>query len=207
MERVQKRIGDWKTKWLSFVGRLQLVLSVIGSMHVYWASVFILPAGIIHDIEQLMCGFLWCQGEMKRGRAKVSWDDLCLPKKEGGLGVRKLEKFTVALMSSHIWKILTHKETLWVRWIHSYKLKNRSFWDIPMGANISWDWRKLLSIRPLIRHHIWHKIGNGRKTSVWFDKWDNLCPLMDHITNRAITSAGLDNQTMIADVVVNNTWT
>ena len=112
---------------LSFVGRLQLVLSVLGSMHVYWASVFILLTGIIHDIEQLMCCFLWCQGEMNRGRAKVSWDDLCLPKKEGGLGVRKLEKFNVALMSSHVWKILTYKETLWVRWIHSYKLKNKSF--------------------------------------------------------------------------------
>ena len=53
-----------------------------------------------------------------------------------------LEKFNVALMSSHVWKILTHKETLWVRWIYSYKLKNRSFWDIPIGANISWGWRK-----------------------------------------------------------------
>ncbi|PWA70906.1 reverse transcriptase domain, Reverse transcriptase zinc-binding domain protein [Artemisia annua] len=88
---------------------------------------------------------------MKRGRAKVSWDDLCLPKTEGGLGVRKLEKVNVALMSSHVWKILTHKETLWVRWIHSYKLKDRSFWDIRMVANVSWGWRKLLTIRPLIR--------------------------------------------------------
>ena len=30
---------------------------------------------------------------------------------------------------------------------------------------------------------------------------------MDHITNRAITSAGLSNQTIIADIVVNNAWT
>ncbi|PWA94871.1 reverse transcriptase domain, Reverse transcriptase zinc-binding domain protein [Artemisia annua] len=100
------------------MGRLQLALSVHGSMHVYWASVCILPAGICHDIDQLICDFLWCQGEMKRGGAKVCWDDLSLPKKEGGLGVRKLEKFNVALMSFHVWKILTHKETLWVRWIH-----------------------------------------------------------------------------------------
>ncbi|GJY37195.1 hypothetical protein Tco_0422573 [Tanacetum coccineum] len=83
VERVQKRIGDWKNKWLSFAGCHQLVLSIISSMHLYWASVFILPSGIIHDIEQLMCGFLWCQGDMKRGKPKVSWDDVCLPKCEG----------------------------------------------------------------------------------------------------------------------------
>ena len=91
-------------------------------MHLYWASVFILPAGIIHDIEQLMCGFLWCQGEMKRGKAKVSWEDVCLPKSEGSLGVRKLETFNVALMSAHIWKLFNRKESMRVRWIHAYKL-------------------------------------------------------------------------------------
>ncbi|GJV36669.1 hypothetical protein Tco_1409146 [Tanacetum coccineum] len=86
VERVRKRIGDWKNKSLSFAERRQLVVSVLSSMHIYWASVFILPAGIIHDIEQLMCGFLWCKGEMQRGNAKVAWEDLCLPKLEGGLG-------------------------------------------------------------------------------------------------------------------------
>ncbi|GJT02058.1 hypothetical protein Tco_0823227 [Tanacetum coccineum] len=44
----------------------QLVTSMLSSLHVYWASMFILPAGIIHDIEKLMNGFLWCLGEMKR---------------------------------------------------------------------------------------------------------------------------------------------
>nr|GEY03267.1 hypothetical protein [Tanacetum cinerariifolium] len=35
------------------------------------------------------------------------------------------------LMVSHVWKLLALKESLWVKWIHVYKLKNRSFWDIP----------------------------------------------------------------------------
>ncbi|GKD09685.1 hypothetical protein Tco_1189370, partial [Tanacetum coccineum] len=41
---------------------------------------------IIHDLEQLMRGFLWCQVEMKKGKAKVAWDSVCTPQKEGGLG-------------------------------------------------------------------------------------------------------------------------
>ncbi|GJU01623.1 reverse transcriptase domain, reverse transcriptase zinc-binding domain protein [Tanacetum coccineum] len=46
------------------------------------------------------------------GKAKVAWEDVCLPKIEGGLVIWKLHTFNVALMSSHVWKILTNQETL-----------------------------------------------------------------------------------------------
>ncbi|GKE39207.1 hypothetical protein Tco_1462612 [Tanacetum coccineum] len=139
VERVQIRMEDWKYKSLSIAGRLQLIASVIGSMHVYWASVFIIPSSVLHDIKQLMQGFLWCQGNVKRGKAKVAWEVVYLPKQEGGLGIRRLDHFNSALMVSHVWKLLTLKESLWVKWIHEYKLKGRSFWDIPMRGNMSWS--------------------------------------------------------------------
>nr|GEX67474.1 hypothetical protein [Tanacetum cinerariifolium] len=66
-----------------------------------------------------------------RGKVKVAWDVVCLPKQEGGLGIRRLDHFNKALMVSHVWKLLSLKESLLVKWIHVYKLKNRSFWDIP----------------------------------------------------------------------------
>ncbi|GJZ49360.1 protein LAZ1 [Tanacetum coccineum] len=88
VEKAKNRIGDWKNKSLSFAGRLQLCRSVISSMHVYWASVLMIPIGILLDIEQLIRGFLWCNGELKRGKAKIGngkdisvwfdvWCDLC----------------------------------------------------------------------------------------------------------------------------------
>nr|GEX46816.1 hypothetical protein [Tanacetum cinerariifolium] len=110
--------------------RLQLIQSVLSSLHVYWSSVFMLPSRVLLDIEQIMRGFLWSQDNMSRGKVKVAWDVICLPKQEGGLGIRRLDHFNKALMVSHVWKILSLKESLWVKWIHVYKLKNRSFWDI-----------------------------------------------------------------------------
>nr|GFA38051.1 reverse transcriptase domain, reverse transcriptase zinc-binding domain protein [Tanacetum cinerariifolium] len=71
---------------VKYLGRLQLCKSVISSMHVYWASVLLIPRGIISDIQQLIRGFLWCNGEYKRGKAKVAWDDICLPKQKEDLG-------------------------------------------------------------------------------------------------------------------------
>ncbi|GJT98871.1 reverse transcriptase domain-containing protein [Tanacetum coccineum] len=79
-------------------------------------------------------GFLWCQGSMSRGKEKVAWEVGCLPKKEGGLGILRLDHFNKALMVSYIWKLLSLKESLWVKWIHVYKLRNQSFWEIPYRA-------------------------------------------------------------------------
>ncbi|GKB27115.1 hypothetical protein Tco_0866516 [Tanacetum coccineum] len=89
IEKVQKRVNDWKNKSLSTADRLQLIQSVIGSLHVFWASVFIFPSYILLDIEQIMRGFLWCHGSMSRGKAKVAWEVVCLPKVKGGLGIRR----------------------------------------------------------------------------------------------------------------------
>ncbi|GJY81560.1 hypothetical protein Tco_0494311 [Tanacetum coccineum] len=44
---------------------------------------------------------------------------------------------------------------------------------------MSWGWRKLLQIRYTIRPFIWHKLYNGKSTSVWFDKWCDLCPNLE----------------------------
>ncbi|GJR59950.1 sodium/hydrogen exchanger 6 [Tanacetum coccineum] len=95
--------------------------------------------GDVHSTNIIMEGLEEFKGvsglDMKRGKAKVSWDDVCLPKCKGGLGIRKLADFNITLMSAYIWNILTHKETMWVRWIHAYKLKTRSFWDVHLGSN------------------------------------------------------------------------
>ncbi|GJW96286.1 putative reverse transcriptase domain, reverse transcriptase zinc-binding domain protein [Tanacetum coccineum] len=81
-EEVKNKVNDWKNKFFSFAGMVQLVQFVLGFMHVYWASVFIIPSRILLDIELLMRGFIWCQCEMRKCKAKVTWEAVCLPKRE-----------------------------------------------------------------------------------------------------------------------------
>nr|GEY36726.1 hypothetical protein [Tanacetum cinerariifolium] len=206
VEKVSHRTGDWKNKSLSYAGRLQLCRSVLSSMHVYWVAVLVIPIGIIQDIEQLMRGFLWCDGEFKNGKAKVAWDIICLPKCEGGLGIRSLEIFNIALMTTHIWNLVSNRESLWIRWAHMYKLKGRTIWGIPARADMSWGWRKLLQIREVVKHFFWSDLGNGRSTSIWFDRWNVQCPLIRYLTPREITHEGYNMKTCVADLVSNEGW-
>ncbi|XP_071739260.1 uncharacterized protein [Rutidosis leptorrhynchoides] len=149
VDRVKCKIQDWKNNFLSFAGRVQLISSVITSMQLYWQSMFIIPDAIVKEIEALMKGFLWCQGDMKRGKAKVKWSNVCLPKEEG-LGVKCLKDWNMALMVTHNWRLITNKHLLWVKWIHEYRLKGMSFWDVPSVAGASVGWRKLLVIRDTV---------------------------------------------------------
>nr|XP_043639244.1 uncharacterized protein LOC122610314 [Erigeron canadensis] len=174
--RVEKRIHDWRNKFLSFAGRLQLIKSVLSSMQV-------------------------C-----RGKAKVAWEIVCLPKEEGGLGIRRLDLFNVALLSAHIWNIITLKESLWVCWIHMYKLRGQNFWNVKLKGNMSWGWRKLLQIRCLIRKFFWYNIGNGCTTSAWYDNWSSRSPLIDHLTPRMISAAGFSLNDSVAMLIQDGAW-
>ncbi|KAJ9535397.1 hypothetical protein OSB04_un001487 [Centaurea solstitialis] len=80
IDKVKRRIMDWKNKWLSFAGRLQLINSVLSSISVYWSSMFLLPASVVKEIEKLLRNFLWSSGEAIRGKAKVAWKVVCLPR-------------------------------------------------------------------------------------------------------------------------------
>ncbi|GJR37328.1 hypothetical protein Tco_1213012 [Tanacetum coccineum] len=186
VEKVKNRTGDWKNKSLSFAGMLQLCKSVLLSMQVYWASVLLIPKGIIYDIHQLVRGFLWCNGEYKRGKFKVAWEVICLPKNEGGLRIRDLDVLNVALMTTHIWNIISHKDSLWVSWIHRYKLQGRSFWEVPIVADSAWGWRKLLQLRELV--------------NLLFS------PLANLLTLRDISNGGFNMNSCVSDLVVIGQW-
>ncbi|GJT31865.1 hypothetical protein Tco_0922284 [Tanacetum coccineum] len=64
---------------------------------------------------------------MRKGKANVAWEDVCRPKKEGDLGLRRLNEFNKALMILHVWKLISLKGSLWVQRIHEYKIRGRNF--------------------------------------------------------------------------------
>ena len=85
IQRITSHIRSWSARVLSFADRLQLVRSILRSLLVYWASVFVLPAKVHINVDKILHSYLWrCKAE-GRGGAKVAWDKVCLPFDEGGL--------------------------------------------------------------------------------------------------------------------------
>ncbi|GKC39248.1 RNA-directed DNA polymerase, eukaryota [Tanacetum coccineum] len=101
------------------------------------------------------------------GKAKVSWDAVCKPKDQGGLGLKNLGIWNEVLMVKHLWNVASKKDTLWVKWISVEILKGWSIWEAQSESNCSVGWKNILSLRDKVKSHIWWKIGNGRSVNVW----------------------------------------
>jgi len=60
--------------------------------------------GVINLLEQKLNRFLW-SGKDEKAKAKVSWEKICVPKKEGGLGLKRIGAWNKAAMLRHIWNL------------------------------------------------------------------------------------------------------
>nr|GEX02552.1 RNA-directed DNA polymerase, eukaryota, reverse transcriptase zinc-binding domain protein [Tanacetum cinerariifolium] len=139
-------------------------------------------------------GFLWCQGDLAKGKAKIAWKQVCKPKDEGGLGIKDLSLWNEVLMSKHLWNVVFIKESLWVKQINLVRLKGRSIWEVDCKKNASHGWKQILNLRDKMRKHIVYKVGEGSKIFLWHDKWWGPEPLSKFIPTNDIRQAGLDTE-------------
>lgn len=202
IDQVKGKIQQWQNNWLTYAGRLQLALSVLMSMQVYWSSVFILPVSVSNAIERLVRNFIWGGTEMVQSRSKVRWYDVCMPKSEGGLGIRSLRSWNKTLMAYHIWSNVTNRDSLWVKWVHTYRLKGKNFWQVKVPWNASISWKRILGIREDFRKFFVTDIGNGSDTSFWYDNWTGEGPLCSRVSPRDIARMGYEGRATVSDLVV-----
>ena len=86
LDRIKKRLSGWRSKFLSFGGRLVLLKYVMSSLPVYAISFFKASSGIIYSLESLFIKKNWGGSEDNRKISWVSWNDICASKEYGGLG-------------------------------------------------------------------------------------------------------------------------
>ncbi|GJZ33992.1 RNA-directed DNA polymerase, eukaryota, reverse transcriptase zinc-binding domain protein [Tanacetum coccineum] len=194
------------TKHLTFTDCKGLIDKVKIKMQVYWASMFILPKSVIKDINKLLKGFLWCQGNLSKGKAKVAWKQVCKPKDEGGLGIKDLSTWNEVLMAKHLWNVASRKESLWVKWINKVRLKGCSIWEVETDVNSSHGWKQILSLRVKMRKHVFCKLRDGSSIFLWHDRWWGPEPLIKTIPLAVINQAGLDPRSTIKDMTSNGQW-
>ncbi|XP_031254787.1 uncharacterized protein LOC116112803 [Pistacia vera] len=163
-------------------------------------------AEVVQTIEKLLHSSLWSGTDMCKGKVRIAWKDVWSPKNEGGMGIRSLKSKNIALMMYHLWSILSISDSLWVKWIHTYKLRGKSFWNIRIAWDASWCWRKLLKMRDQVRNHIRIDLGNGQDTFLWFDNWHPQGPLDKIIPSRIFYVSGLRHNARVSDIIRNDHW-
>ncbi|KAK4384330.1 hypothetical protein Sango_3071600 [Sesamum angolense] len=176
-QKIDSRIHGWEGTNLSFAGMVQLIKSVLLALGVFWAMAFLLPKGVIKEIDKRLRTFLW-KGTTASGYPKVTWDFVCRLLEEGGQGIRDVQALNRALMSRHLWAVISHDRTsIWVDWITHYRLRGKSVWTVSTTKGV-WGWRKMLALRNILLPHIQFRVGSGGSFSLWHDSWHHLGPLI-----------------------------
>ncbi|KAL0439655.1 UNVERIFIED_CONTAM: hypothetical protein Slati_2448500 [Sesamum latifolium] len=139
--------------------------------------------------------FLW-KGSSGRGYAKVSWQQVCASKKEGGLGIRRVLHLNQALMLKQVRHILQEDEqSIWVQWVLIHRLRIQTMW-VYQCSTATWCCKKLIKLSTLLILGLEYRIGDGRKFKLWTDLWHPRGPLI-HSFPRGPTITGLPADSLL----------
>jgi hypothetical protein len=206
LEKITGRIDSWLSRNLSYAGRLQLLSSVLYSLQVYWSGIFILPKSVIKAIEQKFNRFLWNGNSVGSAKAKVSWKDVCYPKREGGLGLKSLEGWNQTSMLRHVWSLFARSGSIWVAWVRENFLKRRSFWSVGIPQSCSWSWRKILKLRDVAKRFLKFEVGSGENIHMWLDSWHPAGIFLETYGQRVVYDAHSSMEAKLSSVIVNGDW-
>ncbi|GKU94711.1 hypothetical protein SLEP1_g8164 [Rubroshorea leprosula] len=181
IETFRRKLSVWKGKFLSLGGRITLINSVLSSLPVFLMSLHLLPKQVIRELDKIRRSFLW--GGVGEGRkiAWVAWERVCYEKKEGGLGVKNLRWFNMALLGKWWGRLIGGDKGLWSRvlvekyggkggnwlsWMKESRGIGSPWWNdickLDTGSSNKVGW--LLSNFNL-------KLGDEKSVRFWLDVW------------------------------------
>ncbi|XP_060210411.1 uncharacterized protein LOC132637318 [Lycium barbarum] len=105
IQKIVARISSWIAKKLSYIGRVQLVKSVIFGIQSYLSQLFLIPAKVIKTIEAYFRSDIWSGTNEITKRALVSWSTTCLPKIAGGLHLFDLKLWNKTAVAKMCWDL------------------------------------------------------------------------------------------------------
>lgn len=89
------------------------------------------------SIEQPYRSFLWKGDATNAYGKKVKWDLVRRPRKKGGVGIRKVDNWNIACLIRIFWLLFCGFDSIQISSIHTWLLKNRSFWYVLFPSHSS----------------------------------------------------------------------
>ncbi|XP_074298556.1 uncharacterized protein LOC141629455 [Silene latifolia] len=174
LDKIVSKIRGIGARKLIYAGRLVLINSVLNTLHNYWASIFLIPKGVVKRIEGICRNFLWCGGSEYNRAPLVAWHHVCCSKKEGGLSIKDVGVWNIASVGKLVNWIYTKADRLWdphppVLWYHDV-------WDprvLPKQAFIGLEtWLQLkLNVHSSSSSKLQRIICRVVKLAAWYAIW------------------------------------
>lgn len=133
---------------------------------------------VLNEIKSLVCRFLWGSIEGHRKIHLVSRETVCLLLDLGGVDIKRISEFNIALLCKWVWRI--SEDSLWARLVkekYGYT-STSSFPKFPGGAIGCNIWKGLRKAFQLFCRLICFRVGADNKVKFWLEPWCSDRPLM-----------------------------
>ncbi|KAJ9548105.1 hypothetical protein OSB04_020648 [Centaurea solstitialis] len=179
INKFQRRLCNWKAATLSAGGRLTLCKSVLGSLSLYYFSLFKAPAKVTNVLESTRLRFFWGMKENERKIAWVAWKKVCADFGSGGLGIGSLKAQNIALLAKWWWRFFNTAEgSLWKSVIQAFHGPMGGLVGSTNSGKFAGLWKNIIKIQTdLLKATIpirgWFQcnIGSNSCFHFWKDVW------------------------------------
>ncbi|KAF3775227.1 retrotransposable element ORF2 protein [Nymphaea thermarum] len=159
--RTSLKLTLWKQKCLSFADRLSLIKHPLSMMSAYWSLMVKLPATTCKLLNKMAAEFLWgdtCK-LLNKNHHRIKWATLCLPKLEGGVGLRDLSETNQANLAFLVYR-MSQQSSPWAELVRGRYYERKALTDSSIrGKRVS-------------KGDVCWKIGNGKLVKFWTDQWE-----------------------------------
>lgn len=105
--KMRNKLQPWKGRNMSSGGRLILTNSSLSSIPRYLMRMFMLGESTHQQMDSIRSTFFWRGVSDKFKYHMMEWENLCLPKDYGGLGIINTRTMNEALLTKWIWRLYT----------------------------------------------------------------------------------------------------
>jgi hypothetical protein len=164
-----------------------------------------IPASVCDEAEKICGDFIWGSTTNQRKCHLVSWEKICRPKEEGGLGFKNLRMLNQAYIHKLAWQMVAEPNKLWVQVMRAkYKCGSLSTPSIVVRSNSSNIWRSISKSWQQVKSHIRWVINDGHGTRFWRDPWIPNCGALEDHYEASIPSTEIEYS--VSNYVINENW-
>ncbi|XP_074305162.1 uncharacterized protein LOC141640175 [Silene latifolia] len=167
LNKIQSYLQHWATRFFSYVGKVQLLNSVIFGLTNFWCATALLPKNIIKALNKLCKDICRSIEDGKRRLIFKSWKSICSPWQEGGFNMKELFSWNKALLDKWLWILEVKKSGLWFEWTQAYHLTNSSIWTLQSKSHYTESLRSIL----IIRDELLSKTGSTTAAVSLLESW------------------------------------
>jgi hypothetical protein len=125
------KFGTVKANKLNHAGRLQYINLVLSSIPVYYMSTVLFSKSFIAKINAIIRKFWWACIQAENPSNPItyrSWDDICKPKDQGGLGIGDMDLINKSLIIQTTWNVITDKNLSYLIFLRLSTISTHLFW-------------------------------------------------------------------------------